>query len=143
MKSMHVRLAESIDKMSKAQRDKYYESKPKGATVETLVNCAEAVLAGKVKESGAAPKHNGRSDNGGELFTESTTNTPITEQAFAKGDELLMTALGIGLDDQRRLRGLPPASAGNLSAAQLREYRFLRSIRLSESDSVKGALKVS
>jgi hypothetical protein len=139
-KSIYTILSESIDKMTKQQRDTYYANKPKGASVETLINCAQAVLAGKVV-SEAAPivKHNGASDNGTE-FRESAGGQ-ITE-TITKSDAVLYKSLGISESDQRRLMGLPGENV-KLTPNQLREYRFLRSIRLGEADALKGALKVS
>jgi hypothetical protein len=46
------------------QRDKFYEPRKSGDPVEAQLNCAEAILAGKVKESAPVTKHNGVTDNG-------------------------------------------------------------------------------
>jgi hypothetical protein len=102
------------------------------------------LLAAPVKEAKPpAIKNNGAADNGHEVFTESTKNT-ITEKVdpFAKGDAILHKAIGLSESDSRRLRGLPPGGE-TLTASQLREYRFLRSINLSESDALKGAKRVA
>lgn len=140
MKSLHTKLNEALEKMTSKQRDKFYESRKSGDPVEVQVNCAEAILAGKVKESrDPIRKHNGASDNG-ESFTESA-RSGITETAFSKGDEVLFRSIGISEAESRRLRGLPPAGE-TLTPSQLREFRFLRSIRLSEADALRLALKV-
>lgn len=140
MKSLHARLSEVLEKLTSKQRDKFYESRKSGDPIEVQVNCAEAILAGKVKESNPITKHNGAGDNGRVTeFTESG-NSRITETA--KSDAILYKGLGISEADQRRLNGLPPAGE-SLTANQLREYRFLRSIRLSESDALKGARRVA
>ena len=132
MKSLYIVLSEALEKMTSKQRDKFYESRKSGSPIEVQVNCAEAILAGKVKESAPITKHNGAGDNGGELFTESA----ITETADP------YRGLGFSESDLRRLNGLPPVGE-NLTASQLREFRFLRSIRLSEADALKGAKKVA
>jgi hypothetical protein len=141
MLSLEAKLNEALEKMTSKQRDKFYESRKSGSPIEVQLNCAEAVLAGKVKESAPVRKHNGVNDNGGTEFRESAG---ITEPAdiFAKGDGLLYKGLGISEGDQRRLMELPPVGT-NLTPTQLREFRFLRGINLSEADAVRGALRIS
>lgn len=141
MKNLYVRLNEALEKMTSKQRDKFYESRSNGAPVEVQLNAAEAILSGKVKESAPVRKHNGAGDNGHVLFTESDGGR-ITETP-SKGDEVLFKHLSISESDQRKLNNLPPVGSPNLTPTQLREYRFLRSIRLSESDALKGAQKVA
>lgn len=140
MKSLHTQLNEALEKMTSKQRDKFFESRKNGSPVEVQLNCAQAILGGKVKESAPIVKHNGAGDNGRQVFTESDHGS-LTETAFAKGDAVLFKSLGISENDQRRLRGLPPAGE-SLTPSQLREFRFLRSIHISESDALKGARKV-
>lgn len=57
-------------------------------------------------------------------------------------DDFVNELASFSESDARRLRGLPPAGE-TLTANQLREYRFLRGIRLSESDALKGARRVA
>lgn len=139
MKSLHIKLNEALEKMTSKQRDKFYASRKSGSAVEVQLNCAEAVLAGKVKEAAPVTKNNGAVDNG-TLITESALTE--TAEPSTKGEEALFKALGFTEAEQRKLKGLPE-SGTNLTASQLREYRFLRSIRLSESDALKGALRVA
>jgi hypothetical protein len=139
MLSLEAKLNEALEKMTSKQRDKFYESRKSGSAIEVQLNCAEAVLAGKVKESAPVRKHNGAGDNGREVFTESAT---ITETVFVKGDLALFTGLGISEADQRKLAGLP-SDGTKLTPTQLREFRFLRGINLSEADAVRGALRIS
>jgi hypothetical protein len=131
MLSLEAKLNEALEKMTSKQRDKFYESRKSGSPIEIQLNCAEAVLAGKVKESARITKHNGASDNG--RITESAA---ITETAY----DPLYKGLGISETDQRKLAGLP-SDGTKLTPAQLREYRFGLSIRLSESDALRLALK--
>jgi hypothetical protein len=142
MKSLHTKLNEALEKMTSKQRDKFFESRKSGSAVEVQLNCAQAILDGKVKESAPITKHNGVGDNGHESFTESARQGAMTETIIPKSDAALYKGLGISEADQRRLMGLPPAGT-NLTATQLREYRFLRSINLSEADALRGAQKVA
>ena len=59
-----------------------------------------------------------------------------------KVNAILAKAMGILEADQRRLKGLPPATDKPLTPGQLREYRFARSIRINEADALRLALKV-
>jgi hypothetical protein len=140
MLSLEAKLNEALEKMTSKQRDKFYESRKSGSAIEVQLNCAEAVLAGKVKESAPVRKHNGAGDNGREVFTESAT---ITEtDVIPTGDAAWWRGFGLSENDQRKLANLPPVGT-NLTPNQLREYRLLKSIRLSEADAVRGARKVS
>jgi len=145
MKSLHAKLNETIEKMTSKQRDKFYESRKNGSPVEVQLNCAEQILAGKVKESSAPiTKNNGAGDNGrSELFRESVTLTTeqLKESEFReRGETALFKSLGISDADRRRLKGLPPET---LTSGQLREWRFLRSIHIGEADALRLAKKVA
>jgi len=136
------RLTEQI--ADKGKWSAYKEAIKNCKSLESKIAAAESVLRTikEVSESRApVTKHNGAGDNGREVFTESD-HGPITETAFGKGDAALYKGLGISENDQRRLLGLPPAGE-SLTPSQLREYRFLRSIRLSESDALKGARRIA
>jgi hypothetical protein len=138
MRSLEAKLNEALEKMTSKQRDKFYESRKSGSPIEVQLNCADAVLAGKVKESAPVRKHNGAGDNG--RITESAN---ITEtDVIPTGDAAWWRGFGLSENDQRKLAGLPPVGT-NLTPNQLREYRLLKSIRLSEADAVRGAQKVS
>jgi hypothetical protein len=144
MKSLHTKLNEALEQMTSKQRDKFYESRKSGAPIEVQVNCAEAILAGKVKESlTPITKHNGVADNGGDWFTESARRGAITEKAdpYAAADEIMFKSMNLSESDVRKLKNLPPVGV-NLTPTQLREFRLMRSYRISEADAVRLALKV-
>ncbi|HKV79752.1 MAG TPA: hypothetical protein VJP02_16500 [Candidatus Sulfotelmatobacter sp.] len=120
----------------KAKWSAYKEASKNCKSLESKIAAAESVLR-TIKESRPnVTKNNGRVTE----FTESAGGQ-ITE-TISKADQTLYAGLGISEADQRRINGLPPAGA-NLTATQLREYRWLRSVRLSENDSLRGAQKVS
>jgi hypothetical protein len=143
MKDVYITFSEALATLTPEQK-KLFESKRKpNMTVETQLAVIESIKP--IKESrGPAKKNNGRTDNGGELLTESANNT-ITETADgkhrAKSDAAMYKALGISEGDSRRLRGLPPGGE-TLTPAELREYRFGLAINLSEADALRLAKKV-
>jgi hypothetical protein len=147
MKDVYTVFAEKCAALNAAGKRKQFDERAKNLTsVEAKINCADFVLGTVVKESKPpVTKHNGRTHNGGELFTESAgnfTETSEAEQLSAKSDAILAEAMGISKEDQRRLKGLPPATDKPLTPGQLREYRFARSIRINEADALRLALKV-
>jgi hypothetical protein len=120
--------------------------------IEALLNCAEAVLAGTVKNESAAPiaKHNGASDNGNVTeWRESARNPAINAvdlkeaECRATSDEIMYKSMNLSEADTRKLRNLPPVGSPNLTATQLREYRLMRTFRIAEADALKLALKVA
>ena len=138
MKSIYQRLGEATEKLADLGKFKQYTEATKNCTsVEQKLHAAEKLLAAPVKEGEPITKHNGAGDNG--RITESDT---ITETDLGKGDATLYNGLGIPEGDQRRLMGLPPVGT-KLTPTQLREFRFLRSIKLSEADALRGALKIA
>lgn len=140
MKSLHTKLNEALEKMTSKQRDKFFESRKNGAAVEVQLNCAEAILAGKIKESAPIVRHNGAADNGRVTeFSESAANLTEVEKLLDRQYDVM----GLSEAERRSLRNLPPVGSPELTPAQLREYRWGRSIRLSEADSLKLALKVN
>ena len=143
MKSIYQRLGEAVEKLTDAGKFKTYREASKDcASVEAQLNCAERLLGAPVKESKPpAKKNNGAGDNG-TLLTESARTISEKVDPFAKADGIMYKGLGISEADQRRLKGLPPAGE-SLTPSQLREFRFLRSINLSESDALKGAKRVA
>ena len=144
MKSLHTKLSEALEKMTSKQRDKFYESRKSSDPIEVQVNCAEAILAGKVKEAAhTITKHNGAGDNGGEVFTESgNSETSQAKKFVERSNAILRKGLGLSEADCRRLDGLPPVDA-NLTPTQLREYRWCRTCNISEADSLRLARKVA
>lgn len=143
MKSIYQRLGEVTEQLAEVGKfTKYVEESANCKSIESKINCAERILKTEVSESKPPIiKHNGAGDNGrGTEFRESAGT--IGETAFAKADEVLFKALGFSETDQRRLKGLPPAGE-SLTPSQLREFRFLRSIKLSEADALAGAKRVS
>jgi hypothetical protein len=140
MKSIYQRLGEATEKLADLGKFKQYTEAVKNATsVEAKLNAAERILAEPVKEAEPITKNNGRQHNGGELFTESAVGMTET---IRTGDAALYNGLGISEAEQRKLAGLPPVGT-KLTSNQLREFRFLRSIKLSEADALRGALKVA
>lgn len=146
MKSLAQKLGELTEKIAdKGKWSAYVEAVKNCTSLEAKINAAESVLRTikEVSESrGPITKHNGVADNGHESFTESARRGAMTETTIPTGDAALYKGLGISEADQRRLNGLPPAGE-SLTPSQLREFRFLRSIRLSEADALKGARKVA
>ena len=146
MKSLNATLNEAIEKMTPKQRDKFYQSRKVSDAVEVQLNCAERIVAGTVKETAPITKRNGAGDNGREVFTESTialSTREFKEVERQRSDDVLFEALRYSETDKRKLRNLPPVGSPNLTANQLREYRFFRDIRFSEADALKAALLVS
>jgi hypothetical protein len=147
MKDVYTVFAEKCAALNAAGKRKQFDERAKNLTsVEAKINCADFVLGTVVKESKPpVTKHNGRTHNGGEVFSESDTFTETGEanEWCAKSDAILAKAMGISEADQRRLKGLPPASDKPLTPGQLREYRFARSIRINEADALRLALKVA
>lgn len=144
MKSLHAKLSELLEKMTPQLREKFYKNRRAGSPIETQVNCAEAILRhpnGDTRESAPITKHNGAGDNG--RVSEFTESGNGALSVTAKSDEILFKSLGFSEADQRTLKNLPPVGSPTLTASQLREYRWGRSIRLSESDALKLALKVA
>ena len=139
MESLEGKLGRLTEQLTdKGVFKKYTEASANCKSLESKVACAESVLRTEVKETRSPiTKHNGAGDNG--RITESDT---ITETEFGKGDAALYKGLGISEADQRKLAGLP-SDGTKLTPTQLREFRFLRSINLSEADAVRGALRIS
>jgi len=147
MKSIYQKLGEAVEQIAKAGKSKQYrEASANLLSIEAQLQCAERLLAAPVKESKPpAIKNNGAADNGHvEVLTESAGT--ITETADAKwrerSDAVMYRSWGLSEADIRRLKGLP-SDGTKLTPTQLREWRFLRSANLSESDALRGALKVS
>lgn len=138
MESLVAKLGRLTEQLADGGKFATYREASKTCTsLESKINCCEKILGQKVTESrGPITKNNGRGHNGGQLFTESDNN-PITETADP------YRGLGFSESDLRKLNNLPPVGSPNLTATQLREYRWARSIRLNESDSLKLALKVA
>jgi hypothetical protein len=144
MYKLNESLGTLIKRMNDSQYRVFSEARRKvpNATHEIQCNIAEQALSGELQTQEAAKrvvaKHNGAAS----WFTESAHGDSFTENdPFAKADALIAESLGLSEADQRRLKGLPSCGT-KLTPAQLREWRFLRSIRLSESDALKGALLI-
>jgi hypothetical protein len=152
MKDIYTIFNEALDELSKSpeKEKKFRLIVPLGAKVpvEVQVNCAEAVLKGKIEEAQriVTTKHNGRLEN----FDESnpmhradgaptfTTNNAGTE-ARAKSDANLYEALGLTVEEKNKLTGKHTNAYDNLTERQKSEYNFARAIGISESDSLKLA----
>jgi hypothetical protein len=139
MESLEGKLGRLTEQLTDAGKwSAYTEASKKCNSLESKIACAESVLRTVVKETrGPITKHNGAGDNG--RITESAA---ITETEIGKGDAALYKGLGISETDQRKLAGLP-SDGTKLTPTQLREFRFLRGINLSEADAVRGALRIS
>ncbi|HKV79771.1 MAG TPA: hypothetical protein VJP02_16600 [Candidatus Sulfotelmatobacter sp.] len=141
MESLFGKLGRLVETLTDKGKFKEYREASKSCTlVESKIACAESCLRTISESRGPISKHNGAGDNRVTEFRESAGGQ-ITE-TISKADQTLYASLGISEADQRRVNGLPPAGA-NLTPSQLRGYRFLRSIKLSENDSLRGALKVA
>jgi hypothetical protein len=150
MKNLNESLGTLVQKMNDSQYRAFSEARRKipTATFEVQLNLAEAALSGELltRESATRTvrKYNGKADNG-TLITESDNNL-ITEthdgSARAKSDQIMYESMGLSEVDQRRLKNLP-SDGTKLTSNQLREFRFWRSSRFSESDSLKLAKQVS
>jgi hypothetical protein len=141
MKSLYTKLSEAIDKMTKVQRDKFYESKPKGSAIEPILNCAEQILAGKVKE--AAPvvrKHNGAGDNG-ELLTEGANSWYSEQSADPREAQVrnYMLTCKITEAEARRVLNLPPKAVAEKGRKACADYAFAKSIGMSEVNALAFA----
>jgi|ERR1700722_1259705 len=159
MKDIYQIFNEKLDELSKfpEKEKKFRAIVPLGANVpvEVQVNCAEAVLKGKIEEAQriVITKHNGRVENFDESnpmhradgAPTSTTNNAGTE-ARAKSDAALFKTMTVPETNRplneaqrRQLTGEQPAEYAALTSRQKSEYNFARAIGISESDSLKLA----
>lgn len=146
MKSLHTKLNEALEKMTSKQRDKFFESRKSGDPVEVQVNCAEAILAGKVKESTPARKNNGATENfvEGSPFNEGrngVTENNTQKDVCAKGDKVLADGLlklgKITEAEHAQMVGAKPQGYEKLSEQQRKDFDFCRLIGISESDAFR------
>lgn len=146
MKSIEVKFNEAIESLKKANKlDKFREMVPmgSGSTIEVQLNCAEAILSGKVQEAEAARrtvrKHNGAADNGHETFTESAWSE-YAEATDPRQAEVKSTMLlGFSEAEARRGLGLPPKEIVALGRHAVAEYVSAKRLRFSEADAVRLA----
>jgi hypothetical protein len=145
MKSIEVKFSEACEALKKANKfDKFREACPIGSTIEAQLNCAEAVLSGKVQEAEAAKryvvKHNGASDNG-HLFTESAGMELSADEVTALNNieaqiKSTMILSRISEADARRVLGLPPVEIVKLGRHAVADYSAARSLGFSEADAI-------
>jgi hypothetical protein len=147
MKSIETKFAEACDALRKANKfTKFREVCPIGSNIEAQLNCAEAVLTGKVEEAETARrtvrKHNGAGDNGS-WFAESANGGTFAEKSdpFAKADTLICESLGLSDADTRRVLGRAPAEIESLGAAAVAEYKFCLGINLTEAQAIVSVKK--
>jgi hypothetical protein len=148
MKSLYIKLTETLDQMNSKQRDKFFEARAKGSPIEVQVNAAEAILSGRVKESTPITKHNGASQNfvEGSPFNEgrNVNNQPKRyKDPYAKGDQLLLESLrktgDITEAEFQKLTG-KPAEYDNLTEVQKKSFDFAKSIGIKERDALNLAM---
>ena len=153
MKSLHARLNEAIEQMQPSQRTKFYESRVKGSPVEVQLNCAEAILAGKVKKQSAPiTKNNGAGDNyveGNpfgrtvEEFREGSNNSPDAAklEQFQERQFNSYVKSGMSMSEASALSGwkpFDPANRANLTEVeklQQRQFNAYRKNGMSESEA--------
>jgi hypothetical protein len=131
MKSLYTQLAESVDKMTPKQRDKWYESRKANTPIEVQLNCAEAILSGKVKESAPnVKKNNGAGDNGrGEELRESS---PITE--VDNRESRLCKIEKRNAAETRALLKRPQKTAKQLGLTESEYQKFSNLIRVGRTE---------
>lgn len=153
MKSIEQKFNEALDELrKKGKLNKFNEIFPYDPTgnslkpsIEVQLNCAEALLSGKVEEAERAKryvrKHNGAADNGHETFTESawseyqeSTNDPREAQVKS-----YMATSRISEADARKVLGLPPKEIVVLGAHAVAEYHSAKRMRFCEADCIRLA----
>lgn len=143
MKDIHVVFSESLEKLSKYQREKYEAKIRPEMGVETRLQIIESI-AGPISESAKkyVKKFNGKNENTS-WFTESAHGETFTEKQdiFAAGDKLLCESLGLSDAETRRVMGRAPAEIEKLGEAAVREYKFCLGIRLTEAQAIASVTK--
>ena len=128
MKSLEVLLSETLGEMTEKQKNKFFERRQKGMSIEGQVSLAKECLA---KESfGRDPI---RRNNGGQRVDESG------DFSMEKADEILFEGLRKARPQAwTEVKESPEASG--LTGAQRKDYEFARLIGLSEKDALRSVL---
>lgn len=150
MKSIHTLLAEAHDALRKdpAKMKQYRELVPitVGTSIEVQLNCANAILAGKISEARQTVKNLGRTTELRESaepltetvkpakekrvkhlvesgrFTEAQAKAFVNQSVRREGDHGQETAIGI-------------TTPSGLSEREAKDYRFYRGSGISEAES--------
>lgn len=157
MKSVHTLLAEAHDALRKdpAKMKQYRELVPitVGTPIEVLLNCANAILAGKITEARQnIVMHNGAAHNGhaqelresAEPLTEAISpgRTSLQAHLVAKGilsesEASSLTRLRKGVDGLGKpCTYLDPAIPAGLSESERTEFKFARAIGFNEAQAL-------
>jgi hypothetical protein len=152
MKSVHVLLAEAHEALRKAGKmTKYREIVPiaAGTPIEVQLNCANAVLAGKMEEAVRVVKNNGDGSLERELRESaeplSETARPdsakrikkLTESGmFSEAEAKVFASCRSGEDANGKACTISdPLVPAGLSVKEAREYKFARAIGFNEAQA--------
>ena len=158
MKSVHTLLAEAHDtlRLDPAKMKQYRELVPitVGTPIEVQLNCANAILAGKIKEAAGAVRNMGREHNrvtelreSAEAFTETERPDKTRLQKHLVNRGILSEAEASALNRLRKGEDalgnsctyLDPAMPAGLSESDAKTYKFALAIGFTESQALHYA----